>query len=51
MYIIGRNNVYEMATIANGFKHANPINRQYFGLYNVYIIYYSGIHHNIIRIL
>lgn len=31
--IIGTNNVYiyEMATIANGFKHANPINRQYCG--------------------
>lgn len=32
-----------MATIANGFKHANPINRQYCGgqlytAYNMYII-------------
>lgn len=42
--IIGTNNVYEMATIANGFKHANPINRQYCGgpylytAYNMYII-------------
>lgn len=43
MYLIGTNNVYEMATIANGFKHANPINRQYCGgPYSVYIIYYSG---------